>query len=1217
MCCFSTKIDETESQPATLRTLRPTSPASIALPNSAVPHSNSAGADGIDAQVLREIFTSASSVRGYQAAVAPADLLSGRSTSFDTEWQMPDRVSPSKKHGTKLSSVGQQIKQKLSEARLSKSSSKPSVKDTEHHLVDIPLMKEHKTDAQTPMLGFSNRSAGLSDILRSRSASEGGYDSDARSIETAMLRSNPGTLKLGSKQLSKLVDISEASKPTPSNKTGEVDGPATTPMATETPRSAHHRSQSAPGPTKPTAFTDALLVDPKESHGQCLQRISIGLTNGSILFPSTPDLKALRLPRVGSVEVDSALEASRTPSNTEPRSRDIQSLLQALNGKLEEPRRTSLVSDNVSEKRVSLISDLDPNIVQFIDACPPTEDVCSIGPLDLTHPTHPVPDTEARAPPKERCIIPTAVPSVYADSGQELTDYVGTSARNSTLSLEKSVAESLKSDSQPASLHLYNMRISQKLASNSLMPVLSHSNSEMESVASRRLLPQRVTSVGRYPSIISQEPTRRPSDPQTRKLFETVAQGKKSSVGQSVTSMRHISPTATGTNLRTESSSLYPSESSQFDASRPSSLAVTRQNSFRNPSSLAVGGRSVSGGLPHSYSSISQLSTAEEHAWLRRTPVLDRYPSKGHSSISREDHGYSHGRSASSPKTSRFTEDVGTPTPKRRQDVRVSTAESDERMSEVSINGVIDRRNEMLTEESADRALDRRDENLSEVHAGRDHLRPATSDTRRFSGGWLSQGRRGGWGFEVLRTSEDRSRQPSFASVRSVQIPETATGVWERALKRAREDHTPEECAKTKGFLHVPAGNYDRHGRKRSRTNSTLSIGSVKEPHHKTNSGSQDRQSVVDTTRIQDPATTDADFHVEVPILTGPNGTEQRSNTLNEGRYRKQSASELRRNTTTGTNFRKDKPKSSARKVLNTWTGFPSHTREARNGPAGSGDDVKTRDFQLHDAGGNAFTQGEEKNKSVLNLLGMLGRPGSRSTTDLELLHTTPDSWRIESRHGKRKTGGMMFSAGSQASTTPMSRSTPTRKYTWGSGRARASFIHRLKRFYRNTSSELRQRQMTSGQRSSIAIADRVEYPELELLPGEGLMAGAIAREEEERRRRHSELLEFGMGMNITPAATLGGRSVYADAEEHLDESDYAKSGMSSRYERSNEEGPEEFDTPTPAFAKDHRLGRRLDERGSCVDVPMRILAGLDGVVTDPGEHRGDYEQDVVEQKSW
>ena len=1205
MCCFSTKIDETESQPATLRTLRPTSPASIALPNSAVPHSNSAGADGIDAQVLREIFTSASSVRGYQAAVAPTDLLSGRSASFDTEWQMPDHVSPSKKHVTKLSLVGQQIKQKLSEARLSKSSSKPSVKDSEHHLGDIPLMKEHKTDDQTPMLGFSNRSAGLSDILRSRSASEGGYDSDARSIETAMLRSNPGTLKLGSKQLSKLVDISEASKPTTGNKISEVDDSAITPMTTETPRSAHYRSKSAPAPTKSTTFTEALLVDSKETHGQCLQRISIGLTNGSILFPSTPELKALQFPRVDSVEVGSALEASRTPSNTEPRSRDIQSLLQALNGKLEEPRRTSLVSDNVSEKRVSLISDLDPNIVQFIDACPPTEDACSIGPLDLTHPTHPAPDAEAQAPPKERCVIPTAVPSVYAEPGQELTDYVGTSARNSTLSLEKSVAESLKSDSQPASLHLYNMRISQKLASNSLMPVLSHSNSEMESVASRRLLPQRVTSVGRYPSIISQEPTRRPSDPQTRKLFETVGQGKKSSAWQSVTSMRHISPSATGTNLRTESSSLYPSESGQFDASRPSSLAVTRQNSFRNPNSLAVGGRSVSGGLPHSYSSISQLSTAEEHAWLRRTPVLDRRPSQGNSSVSREDQGYTHGRSVSSPKTSRFTEDVGTPTPKRRQDVRVSTAESDERMSEVSINGVIDRRNEMLTEESADRALDRRDENLSEVHAGRDHLQPATSDTRRLSGGWLSQGRRGGWGFEVLRTSEDRSRQPSCASVRSVPIPETATGVWERALKRAREDHTPEECAKTRGFLHVPAGNFDRHGRKRSRTNSTLSVGSVTEQHHQeqTNSGSQDRQSLVTTTRVHVPATTDADFDVEVPVLIGPKGTEQRSNTLHGGRFRKQSASELRRNTTTGTNFRKDKPKSSARKVLNTWTGFPSHTREARNGPAGSGDDVKTRDFQLHDAEGSAFTQGEEKNKSVLNLLGMLGRPGSRSTTDLELLQTTPDSWRIESRHGKRKTGGMMFSSGSQASTTPMSRSTPTKKYTWGSGRGHASFIHRLKRFYRNTSSELRQRQMTSGQRSSIAIADRVEYPELELLPGEGLMAGAIAREEEERRRRHSELLEFGIGTNTTPAATLGGKSVYADAKEHLDESDYAKSGKSSRYERSNEEGPEEFDTPTPVFAKDHRLGRRLDERGSCVDVPMRILAGLDGVVADGGGH--------------
>ena len=1202
MCCFATKVDETESQPATLRTLRPTSPASIALPNSAVPHSNSVGADGIDAQVLREIFTSASSIRGYQAAVAPNDLLSGRSTFFDAAWQMPERPSPSKKHTTKLSLVGHQIKQKLSEARLSKSSSKPSVKDKEHHLVDIPLKKEHRTDDQPLLLAFSNRSTGLSDILRSRSASEGGYDSDARSIETAMLRSNPGTLRLGSRPVNKLVDISEMSKDTASKETQEVDGIVTAPTTSETPLSAHHRSKSAPTPPSSTSFTDALLVESKESPGQYLRRISIGLTNGSIIFPATAELKALQLPCLDSIGPGGALGRSTTPFNTESRSKDIQILLQALSEKLDQARRTSLVASTVSEKRISLISDLDPNIIELIDACPTIEDADAIGPLDHTDSVCLTTDAGERLLAEESGVANAVVPQPYAKADQGFTDYVGTSARNSTLSLEKSIGESLKSDSGPASLHLYNVRISQKLASNSAMPVLSQADSGLKSVTSGRLLSQRHTSVGRYPSFISQEHTRRPSDPQTRKLFESIGQGKKSSVCRSFTSIRHLSPTGTGTNLRTEGSSLYPSDTSQLGASPRSSLAVSRKSSFRNPNSLAVGGRSASGGIPHSYSSISQLSNAEENAWLRRTPVLDQRPSHGNSTMSQEDLAYGRGRSVSLPKTSCFTEEVGTPTPKRRQQIQVSSADSDEHMSEVSVNGVIDRRNEMLTEESADRALDRRDENLSEVETGRGNLRPPTLETRRYSGGWLSQGRRGGWGFEVLRTSQDQARKPSHDSVRSIQLPETATGVWERALKRAREDHTSEECAKYKNFLHVPAGNFDRHGRKRSRTNSTLSVGSSKEQsrQQQTRSRSEDRQSVIHTSILQDPATSGAEFYAEASSLTGGKDTRHRSNTLREGLSKKRSDINLRRNTTTGTRFQKDKPKNSARKVLRTWTGFPSHTREARNRPAGSGDNVKTRDFQLRDADDRPFTatQFEEKNKSVLSLLGILGRPSSRSNADLELLQTTPDSRRRGSLRGRRKTGGLSHNTGSQASTTPMSRSTPTRKHTWGSGRGRPSILHALKRLYRNSNSELRQRRMTSGQRSSIAIADRVEYPELELLPGEGLMGGAIEREEEERRRR-SELQGFGMGTNITPATTMGGKSVYADAKEHLDESDRTKREKSDGGEGSDDQGPVEFDTPTPAFVKECRTGKRLGEKGSCEDIAVGNLAGVDGTVAD------------------
>jgi hypothetical protein len=161
-----------------LHNLRATSAICLTLPTTSVHHR-----DGIfhnhvleDAKVLRDIFGTPSSIRGYEAArVIPA--LNPIANQLPSHNHFARQTSP-RSTNSKLGAFGHAVKQRLSESRLIRESPKTILKSN-------PSLESPQKQA---MLNTSSTSTTLTDPLMSRTASEGGYDSDAKDISTLRLR---------------------------------------------------------------------------------------------------------------------------------------------------------------------------------------------------------------------------------------------------------------------------------------------------------------------------------------------------------------------------------------------------------------------------------------------------------------------------------------------------------------------------------------------------------------------------------------------------------------------------------------------------------------------------------------------------------------------------------------------------------------------------------------------------------------------------------------------------------------------------------------------------------------------------------------------------------------------------------------------------------------------------------------------------------------------
>jgi hypothetical protein len=542
-CCASFKRNRlNHDAPSDLRTFQPPhSTLSVPLPYNTVPHSSSAD-QSEDARALHHIFSSSSSVRGYQTAATTPGYVATSRPSLDLDFKFGETSSPPKPQG-RLEQIGNAIRQRISESRLSKSSSRHSKQETQ----DNDLRCTPQAETGDGPVATSQSSTGLTEILASANASHGGYDSDAKSINSPALSSDADTIHVGKGFVKHALEQFEPLVPSQSAKSSSCNANI------DSPSSLHTKGHSSPLPESPkkTSFADALRMGGDESPKDLLRRLSAGIAEGSIKMPNTPELRAARLPSIKEVNDDWRLLAPKRSSSLRRAQKELEEKPRQLSDTTSAVGKENGVQHGNDNKRSSLISELDPVLLDYIDKCSEGFSSESLRPGSADQ--H-VPDSPADSDIQPR----TNATPPEADRG---------------------------------SVHLFNMRISQRLASRSRIPITSPPSSLHRST--RSLVPSDDRSVqavsyssARRPGPVMCEHNRRPSDPQTRALFESTLGSRDPS-----RSWKTITPAASTTSYAGIQSPSFGHLND--DDAEPKREAGLRR-SLVNPHSIAVGGRSLS-----------------------------------------------------------------------------------------------------------------------------------------------------------------------------------------------------------------------------------------------------------------------------------------------------------------------------------------------------------------------------------------------------------------------------------------------------------------------------------------------------------------------------------------------------------------------------------------------------------------------------------------------
>ena len=737
--------------------------------------------------------------------------------------------------------------------------------------------------------------------------------------------------------------------------------------------------------------------------------------------------------------------------------------MKRLNDTVESAKRDSLLRVKDDEHRTSLISELDPSLIHYMSryADHVSSEETS---YDDAADTSVDPSTTKRQPEGDQR------PSVSLPVKPEAQS--------------KSDIQSL-GDTDEDSIHLFNMRISQRLASQSHMQVLSpatSNNNSTKSLAANSAINHpaygqgSVTNLSRYPARIAVEHNRRPSDPQTRRLFESQDRNDKphkKDVWKTVTSV-HSGSTSFDPTLKfhrfggDDGSSLYFNDRETGGSQLNSPDNGSRRSSSHNAHSLAVGGRSISSGCPtHPEKEVRPL--------IPRFRLQNSCPSQENSRCSEDSwtapgNAGQRGRSASMPqRRSQVQQASPTPTPKH---LRGNT-DNAEGLSEISLERVLDRRNEGITEISAEAVQEKRDEKLSEI----DHRLLAVPNISRTSSGISPRDNRPSAGHTNDHSARNGLRRSSVSNDTFAQgIREGASSVWGKAFREAREDPRSKPIG---GFLTAPR--FDRDGRRRSDRTTTSNDESIVRTRERSVSASPMAQPIEDSRRSS--ASPDLDAHqrlcaqAKAPLprasraieVADPEVSELRCQTTKEKQKpRKKGVVEHgKRFATVAVPLSEDKRSNTStpiKDLLGIWARFPSHTRVERNGAATDKDGVRVKDF---------FTKATDSappwtppNKSFSNLT-----PFASNT--IKRLQT-----KTSRRLDKVKSKSMTFRAETSMILSPEERARRSRKGLKG----------KWKKLYRSSSSELRKYANARGHRSSFSVGDVPEYPELECLPGEGLL---------------------------------------------------------------------------------------------------------------------------------
>ena len=192
------------------------------------------------------------------------------------------------------------------------------------------------------------------------------------------------------------------------------------------------------------------------------------------------------------------------------------------------------------------------------------------------------------------------------------------------------------------------------------------------------------------------------------------------------------------------------------------------------------------------------------------------------------------------------------------------------------------------------------------------------------------------------------------------------------------------------------------------------------------------------------------------------------------------------------------------------WARFPSYTRQERNGAAGNQDAVSTKDFSPV-----ADTETSSRNCSKLSLM----------TQSNDMNVNTPGSWRfLKFGHGRKKSRSMDF----EMTTLSQKRKDMERAKQYNAVFTMTRSLARWTRLYRSHSSDLRR--FRAGHRSSVSKGGKVEFPELEIVPGydggSGYAGrvrmeelGDFKRESRKQKRRKSPKWKGSEGMKFKEQA--------------------------------------------------------------------------------------------------
>jgi hypothetical protein len=517
------------------------------------------------------------------------------------------------------------------------------------------------------------------------------------------------------------------------------------------------------------------------------------------------------------------------------------------------------------------------------------------------------------------------------------------------------------------SIHLADMYMSQRLAPTSVMPLTSLSStifrSNTEHDAETYLPPDIIqmagpqlqrhsannglpwhlqgqpSVVGRYPGFIAQEHNRKPSDPRTRELFEDRTGGSRLHLKRnSVTRTSSMLNNPKQEDLIKEGASpqhMVKGELLVHGTYSPATapMNIVHSGAIKNLNSLAVPGRSAAANMGQRQARIGQCSNAEGCSWLGDSKHKKQHSLRGSNDALAPHKKGSEGAPVicihgSTSRESRFSEEAMHYQSAAAR-TALSTAGVSKGMSEVSEGAVQEKRHEEMSETAPD------------LQVSKARSRHSSDETWSTSEGWLTQGRRSGFGYKFIERSHSCDSQLSRGH-QDVEDPagETAAVFWDRASKTVREGGPIESSSKPRLSLpfrsnsvgkKASKSSFNSHPRRSKPVASEWKV-APKDP-------TSEHLDPLETTEAQKPLSR---LSAQWNFRTGNDESSQA--TLTEDGHRKKSLFDIRRYTIDGV---KESRAASAVVVRDfpSWAKFPSHTRKERCDPASEKDGIQARDF--------------------------------------------------------------------------------------------------------------------------------------------------------------------------------------------------------------------------------------------------------------------------------